>query len=165
LNASPMTGMTGKGEEGAVSAVEAEVMADERQNIGISYAGFCLTSLPHKRLPDDQAWQKHGYRVTLLVEPGRLKRSPDRRPGLSCSEREVTPLRRLAECDGVAGKIEQKNDAIAAGRLPGSLELPLAPQRLLESGADVARSGEATRLEDRLLKRRRRIFRSSGGRP
>jgi len=57
--------------------IAAEVMADERQNIGISYTGFCLTSLPHKRLPDDQAWQKHGYRVTLLVEPGRLKTAKD----------------------------------------------------------------------------------------
>jgi hypothetical protein len=53
--------------------IAAEVLADERQNIGISYTGFCLTSLPHKRLPDDRAWQKHGHRVTLLVEPGRLK--------------------------------------------------------------------------------------------
>lgn len=53
--------------------IAAEVMADERQTIGISYTGFCLTSLPHKRLPDDQAWQKQGHRVTLLVEPGRLK--------------------------------------------------------------------------------------------
>jgi hypothetical protein len=53
--------------------IAAEVLADERQNIGISYTGFCLTSLPHKRLPDDEAWQKHGHRVTLLVEPGRLK--------------------------------------------------------------------------------------------
>jgi hypothetical protein len=57
--------------------IAAEVMADERQNIGISYTGFCLTSLPHKRLPDDQAWQKHGHRVTLLVEPGRLKTAKD----------------------------------------------------------------------------------------
>lgn len=53
--------------------IAAEVLADERQNIGISYTGFCLTSLPHKRLPDDQAWQKQGHRVALLVEPGRLK--------------------------------------------------------------------------------------------
>jgi hypothetical protein len=53
--------------------IAAEVMADESQRIGISYTGFCLTSLPHKRLPDDQAWQKHGHRVTLLIEPGRLK--------------------------------------------------------------------------------------------
>lgn len=53
--------------------IAAEVLADERQNIGISYTGFCLTSLPHKRLPDDQAWHKQGHRVTLLVEPGRLQ--------------------------------------------------------------------------------------------
>lgn len=53
--------------------IAAEVLADEQQNIGISYTGFCLTSLPHKRLPDDQAWHKQGHRVTLLVEPGRLQ--------------------------------------------------------------------------------------------
>jgi hypothetical protein len=53
--------------------IAAEVMADEKQTIGISYTGFCLTSLPHKRLPDDEAWQKQGHRVTLLVEPGRLR--------------------------------------------------------------------------------------------
>ena len=48
-------------------------MADDAQRIGISYTGFCLTALPHKRLPDDQAWEKKGHKVTLLVEPGRLK--------------------------------------------------------------------------------------------
>src|SRR6185312_1406886 len=53
--------------------IAAEVMMDDRQAIGISYTGFCLTSLPHKKLPDDQPWQKHGHRVMLLVEPGRLK--------------------------------------------------------------------------------------------
>jgi Plasmid encoded RepA protein len=52
--------------------IAAEVMADEAQRIGITYAGFCLTALPHKRLPDDQVWMKRGHRVTLLVEPGRL---------------------------------------------------------------------------------------------
>lgn len=53
--------------------IAAEVMADESQRIGISYTGFCLTSLPHKRLPDDQTWEKKGHRVTLWVEPGRMK--------------------------------------------------------------------------------------------
>jgi len=53
--------------------IAAEVLADERQSIGISYTGFCLTSLPHKRLPDDQTWEKKGHRVTLWVEPGRMK--------------------------------------------------------------------------------------------
>ena len=35
--------------------IAAGVLGDESQSIGISYTGFCLTSLPHKRLPDDQA--------------------------------------------------------------------------------------------------------------
>jgi hypothetical protein len=54
--------------------IAAQVLADESQNIGISYTGFCLTSLPHKRLPDSQPWQRKGHRVTLLVEPGRMVR-------------------------------------------------------------------------------------------
>jgi hypothetical protein len=53
--------------------IAAEVMADEKQSIGISYTGFCLTSLPHKKLADDQVWEKKGHRVTLMVEPGRMK--------------------------------------------------------------------------------------------
>lgn len=52
--------------------IAAGVLQDESQSIGISYTGFCLTSLPHKRLPDDQAWTKAGHRVTLMVEPGRM---------------------------------------------------------------------------------------------
>lgn len=53
--------------------IAAEVMADETQAIGISYTGFCLTSLPHKRLPDNAPWEKKGHRVSLLVAPGYLK--------------------------------------------------------------------------------------------
>jgi len=60
-------------EKRALVDIAAEVMADEAQAIGISYTGFCLTSLPHKRLADDQPWEKKGHRVSLLVEPGRLK--------------------------------------------------------------------------------------------
>jgi hypothetical protein len=48
-------------------------MSDETQRIGISYTGFCLTALPHKKLTDEQPWEKKGHKVTLLVEPGRLK--------------------------------------------------------------------------------------------
>ena len=57
----------------ALVDIAAEVLADEQHRIGISYTGFCLTSLPHKRLPDDQTWEKKGHRVTLWVEPGRMK--------------------------------------------------------------------------------------------
>ena len=53
--------------------IAAEVLADEQHHIGISYTGFCLTSLPHKRLADDAVWEKRGHRVTLLIEPGRMK--------------------------------------------------------------------------------------------
>ena len=53
--------------------IAAEVLADDTQRIGISYTGFCLTALPHKKLADDLPWEKRGHRVTLLVEPGRLK--------------------------------------------------------------------------------------------
>ena len=53
--------------------IAAEVLAADEQRIGVSYTGFCLTALPHKRLPDDQPWEKKGHKVTLLVEPGRLK--------------------------------------------------------------------------------------------
>lgn len=34
----------------------AAVLAVEREELGISYSGFALTSLPHKRIPDDQVW-------------------------------------------------------------------------------------------------------------
>jgi hypothetical protein len=50
----------------------AAVLAVEREEIGISYSGFALTSLPHKRIADDQVWEKVGHRLTLTVAPGRL---------------------------------------------------------------------------------------------
>jgi hypothetical protein len=53
--------------------VAAEVMAEDAQSLGITYSGWCLTALPHKRLPNDQVWSRSGYRCTLLVEPGRLQ--------------------------------------------------------------------------------------------
>ena len=55
--------------------IAAEVLADDTQRIGISYTGFCLTALPHKKLADVEPWEKKGHRVTLLVEPGRLKQA------------------------------------------------------------------------------------------
>lgn len=52
--------------------IAAEMMADETRAIGITYSGFCMTGLPHKRLADDVVWTKRGHRVTLMVEPGRM---------------------------------------------------------------------------------------------
>jgi len=53
--------------------IAAEVLSDDRQKIGISYTGFCLTSLPHKKIPENQVWERKGHKVTLLVEPGSLR--------------------------------------------------------------------------------------------
>jgi hypothetical protein len=63
-------------EQRSLVDIAAEVLADDAGKIGISYSGFCLTGLPHKKLSDDQAWEKRGHRVTLLVEPGRMRAGP-----------------------------------------------------------------------------------------
>jgi hypothetical protein len=60
-------------EQRALVDIAAEVMADDVGRIGITYTGFCLTALPHKRLAADAAWEKKGHKVTLMVEPGRVK--------------------------------------------------------------------------------------------
>ena len=45
--------------------IAAEVMADESPTeSAFSYTGFCWPRLPHKRLPDEQTWEKKGHQVT-----------------------------------------------------------------------------------------------------
>jgi hypothetical protein len=53
-------------------AVEAAavVMAEEVSRLGITHAGFAMTSLPHKRI-EEPLWRRQGHRTTLLVESGR----------------------------------------------------------------------------------------------
>lgn len=48
------------------------ILADDEGALGITYSGFALTSLPHRKLPDDQPWERRGHKIRLLVEPGRL---------------------------------------------------------------------------------------------
>ena len=72
-------------ERKALVDIAAAVMADEAGGIGITYAGFALTALPHKRLTDDAAWEKTGHRVRLLIEPGAPPEAvPDRPPSSAC---------------------------------------------------------------------------------
>ena len=60
-------------EERPLLDIAQAVMADEHGEISTTYSGFCLlTSLPHKRLADDQTWRREGYRVSITVEPGTL---------------------------------------------------------------------------------------------
>lgn len=62
----------GRHKEARLVKISADVLADERGRLGISYSGFCLASLPHKALPDGEAWRRDGHQVTLLVEPGKM---------------------------------------------------------------------------------------------
>lgn len=52
--------------------IAAEMLATEQHSMAFTYAGFCMTSLPHRALPDHETWQKKGNRITLLIEPGKL---------------------------------------------------------------------------------------------
>ena len=45
-------------------------MSAEESGIGFLYSGWCQAALPHRRLPDGEAWQIKTERVTLAVEPG-----------------------------------------------------------------------------------------------
>jgi hypothetical protein len=56
-------------ERNAIEAAAA-VLADEEGRLGITHAGFAMTSLPHKRI-EEGLWKREGYRTTLLVESGR----------------------------------------------------------------------------------------------
>jgi hypothetical protein len=54
-----------KAERGAIEAA-ASVLSEEESRLGITHAGFAMTSLPHKRIGEG-VWRRDGYRTTLLV--------------------------------------------------------------------------------------------------
>jgi hypothetical protein len=58
-----------KAERHVIDAAMA-ILSDEESRLGITHAGFAMTSLPHKRT-DDPFWRREGHRTTLLVESGR----------------------------------------------------------------------------------------------
>lgn len=58
-----------RAERQAVEAAGA-VLAEEVNRLGITHAGFAMTSLPHKRI-EEPLWRRQGHRTTLLVESGR----------------------------------------------------------------------------------------------
>ena len=54
----------------------AKVLAEENDALGFSYAGFCMTSLPHKRLADGgREWYRENGRYSLMIEPGKIIRA------------------------------------------------------------------------------------------
>jgi hypothetical protein len=60
-----------KAERCAIEAA-ANMLADEEGRLGITHAGFAMTSLPHKRI-EEAIWRRDGHRTTLLVESGRSR--------------------------------------------------------------------------------------------
>jgi hypothetical protein len=58
-----------KGDRMAVNAAAA-VMSEEEGRMGITHAGFAMTSLPHKRI-EEPLWRRDSPQTTLLVEAGR----------------------------------------------------------------------------------------------
>lgn len=60
-------------EAASLVRIASEVLGDEKGRHGYSYSGLCLTSLPHRKLTEDQAWERTVGPLTLIVEPGRMK--------------------------------------------------------------------------------------------
>ena len=60
-----------KSERAAIDAA-ASVLGEEESRLGITHAGFAMTSLPHKRIKEG-LWKREGHRTTLLVESGRSR--------------------------------------------------------------------------------------------
>ena len=58
-----------RAERQAIEAAGA-ILAEEESRLGITHAGFAMTSLPHKRI-EEPLWRRQGHRTTLLVESGR----------------------------------------------------------------------------------------------
>ena len=58
--------------------------ADEEAGANFLYSGWCMTALPHSRIPDDEVWRLENGNVVLLVEPGRRARpgEPDQFVGV-----------------------------------------------------------------------------------
>jgi Plasmid encoded RepA protein len=63
----------------AVVEAAAAYLSSEETDIGYLFSGWAQAALPHRRLPDDAAWQVTTDRVTLIVQPG-LRPSPTGTP-------------------------------------------------------------------------------------
>ncbi len=66
-------------EERRLVDIAAQVLACDDSGIGVTYSGFCLTALPHKRLAEEEIWERKTPRITLLVEPGHFYEGETRR--------------------------------------------------------------------------------------
>ena len=63
----------------AVVEAAAGYLGAEENDIGYLFSGWAQAALPHRRLPNDAAWQVTTDRVTLIVQPG-LRPTPEGTP-------------------------------------------------------------------------------------
>jgi hypothetical protein len=63
----------------AVVEAAAGYLSSEDTDIGYLFSGWAQAALPHRRLPDEEAWQVSTERVTLIVQPG-LRPNPIGQP-------------------------------------------------------------------------------------
>ena len=61
-----------KAERQVVDAA-AILLAEEETRLGITHAGFAMTSLPHRRI-EEPLWTRQGHRTKLLVKSGTLRK-------------------------------------------------------------------------------------------
>lgn len=50
----------------------AAMLEEHDPALGITYTGFCLTALPHRKLDDGAIWEQRGHNVSLVVAPGQI---------------------------------------------------------------------------------------------
>jgi len=63
----------------AVIEAAAGYLGAEENEIGYLFSGWAQAALPHRRLPNDEAWQITTDRLTLIIQPG-LKPNPAGQP-------------------------------------------------------------------------------------
>jgi hypothetical protein len=63
----------------AVVEAAAAYLSSEDNDIGYLFSGWAQAALPHRRLPNDSAWQVTTDRVTLIIQPG-LRPAPGGTP-------------------------------------------------------------------------------------
>lgn len=59
----------------AIAEIAASIMGEESTKLGMTYAGFCFTALPHKKLSDDARWVRESKNAKLIIEPGAIERN------------------------------------------------------------------------------------------
>ena len=66
--------------------IAAALLSEESLDSSYVFSGFCVTSLPHKKLPDDAVWERIGMsgRAKLVVAPGVLASTSTKSKLIGC---------------------------------------------------------------------------------